>query len=73
MISMTSSGSSCSAMAVEPTMSQNRMVTTRRSPAICPPEARNRSASSFGTMRWRRCSARSGWGSGVSGAPHLGQ
>src|SRR3990170_404204 len=73
-ISVHSSGSSCSAAAVDPWMSANNIVTVRRSPAI---EWLLRAACSFaisslGTYRARSCSGRAG-AFEPSGAPHFEQ
>src|SRR5215210_9592114 len=59
-MSVQSSGSSCSAAAVDPLTSQNNIVTTRRSPISPPPEiaAFNFLSSSLGIYCWSLdCSA----------------
>src|SRR4051812_46552229 len=67
MISVQSSGSSVSAIAVEPLTSQNSIVTTRRSPSIARPA---RAASSLASSSLGRKGSRSAPPSASSRCPH---
>ncbi len=67
MISITSSGSSFSAMAVEPLTSEKRMVTIRRSLPALPRVARSRSANSLGTRRLSASASAASVGGGAAG------
>ena len=72
MISMTSSGSRVSAMAVEPLTSEKRVVTRRRSVGTLPRVATRRSAYSWGTRRNRRSVRKPGAEAGVPAVGRAG-